>query len=68
MLEDPADGSATSDTTPTFAGTTLPGAQVDILVDGNPIGTTTANSVGDFSFTPAVPLNPGTHQASAKAR
>ena len=68
VLVDPADGSATSDTTPTFAGTTLPGAQVDILVDGNPLGTTTANSVGGFSFTPAVHrFRPGTHQAWAKA-
>ena len=60
VLDDPADGTVTNDTTPTFAGTTLPGAQVDILVDGNPIGTTTANGAGDFSFTPGTPIPLGT--------
>ena len=67
VLEDPADGTVTNDTTPTFAGTTLPGAQVDILVDGNPIGTTTANGAGDFSFTPSHSAPPGDHLASARA-
>jgi large repetitive protein len=69
VLEDPADGTVTNDTTPTFAGTTLPGAQVDILVDGNPIpiGTTTANAAGDFSFTPGTPIPPGNHLARARA-
>jgi hypothetical protein len=68
VLDDPADGTVTNDTTPTFTGATLPGAQVDILVDGNPIGTTTANGAGDFSFTPGTPLTPGSHLASARAR
>ena len=67
VLEDPTDGTVTNDTTPTFTGTTLPGAQVDILVDGNPIGTTTANGAGDFSFTPGTPLTAGSHLASARA-
>jgi large repetitive protein len=69
VLEDPADGTVTNDTTPTFTGTALPNAQVDILVDGSPIGTTTANASGDFSFTPGTPgLSPGDHEASARAR
>jgi LPXTG-motif cell wall-anchored protein len=67
VLQNPADGSATNDTTPTFTGTTLPGAQVDVLVDGNPIGTATANSAGGFSFTPTTALTPGDHQYRAKA-
>ena len=57
----------TNDTTPTFSGLTFPGAQVDILVDGNPIGTTTANATGHFSFTPGGPLSHGKHLASARA-
>jgi hypothetical protein len=36
---------------------------VEIFVDGNSIGTTTANGDGDFSFTPTTPLAPGTHEA-----
>ena len=66
VLEDPADGSATNDTTPTFTGLTFPGAQVDIFVDGNPIGTTTANGSGNFTFTPGSPLALGNHQASSQ--
>ena len=68
VLDQPADGTVTNDTTPTFSGLTFPGAQVDILVDGNPIGTTTANGTGHFSFTPGTPLSPGDYQASARAR
>ena len=68
VLETPADGSATNDTTPTFTGLTFPGAQVDIFVDGNPIGTTTANSSGNFTFTPGSPLALGNHQARANAQ
>lgn len=68
VLDDPADGTVTNDTTPTFTGTAAPGAQVDILVDGNPIGTATANGAGEFSFTPVTPLSPGDHETSATAR
>jgi large repetitive protein len=67
VLQNPADGSVTNDTTPTFTGSTVQGAAVEIFVDGNPIGTTTANSAGGFSFTPGTPLDPGDHQAHAKA-
>jgi hypothetical protein len=66
VLNAPADGSTTTDTTPTFTGTAYPGAEVDILLDGNPIGTTTANSGGNFSFTPATPLGTGFHNATAR--
>ena len=68
ILEDPADGTVTNDTTPTFTGTARPGAAVDILIDGAPIGTTTANSGGDFTFTAGTPLAPGDYEASARAR
>ena len=70
VLESPADGSATNETRPTFSGLTFPGAQVDIFVDGNLIGTITANGSGRFSFTPVSgsPLAPGNHQARAKAQ
>jgi hypothetical protein len=67
VLQNPADGTVTSDTTPTFTGRAAPGAQVDILVDGNPIGTTTANAAGAFTFTPGAPMGPGNYEASARA-
>lgn len=58
-------GSTTSDTTPTFTGTAVPGAQVAIFVDGRSIGTTTARPDGTFSFTPTTPLALGTRTATA---
>ena len=63
VLEDPADGTVTNDTPPTFTGTALPGVAVEIFVEGVSIGTTTANSDGDFSFTPTTPLAAGQHDA-----
>jgi hypothetical protein len=68
VLSTPADGSTSTDTTPTFTGTAVPGAKVDILVDGNLIGTSTADPDGNFSFTPGMSLAPGKHQAAARAR
>jgi hypothetical protein len=47
--------------TPTFSGTTSAGATVKIYSDGVLIGTTTANSSGDWTFTLTTPLTPGTH-------
>ena len=67
VLQNPADGTATNDTTPAFTGIAAPGASVDILLDGNPIGTTTANGTGAFTFTPGAPLSPGDYEASARA-
>ena len=67
VLNTPTDGSTLTDSTPTFTGTATPGADVDIFVDGDPIGTTTANGAGGFSFTPATPIPSGEHQASARA-
>ncbi len=66
-LTTPADGSTTTDTTPTFTGTTEPGATVQIRVDGNRIGTTTADDQGNFSFTPKKPLRVGDRSAVARA-
>ena len=38
----PADGSVTDDTTPTVTGTAEPGAEVEVFIDGESIGTVTA--------------------------
>jgi hypothetical protein len=62
-LNRPADGSVTRDRTPAFTGTAEPGADVEVFVDGNSIGSTTANGSGNFSFTPTTPLPPGPHEA-----
>ncbi|WP_423196817.1 hypothetical protein DFLDMN_000344 [Cupriavidus sp. H19C3] len=55
------EGSRTDDATPTFIGTTEPGATVDIYDDGERIGTVTAADTGAWSFTPATPLDDGEH-------
>lgn len=62
-LETPADGSTTDDTTPTFTGEAEPGSEVEIFVDDESIGTTTAEDDGTYSFTPDTPLADGPHSA-----
>ncbi|ADO70145.1 adventurous gliding motility protein AgmC [Stigmatella aurantiaca] len=63
----PANGSTTQDTTPTYSGTAEPGSTVTIIVDGAPVGTTTANTSGAWSFTPTAPLADGSHSVKATA-
>ncbi|MDC0714124.1 Ig-like domain-containing protein [Stigmatella sp. ncwal1] len=63
----PANGSTTQDTTPTYSGTAEAGSTVTIIVDGTPVGTTTANAGGSWSFTPTAPLLDGSHSVRATA-
>ncbi|MFP5282470.1 MAG: Ig-like domain-containing protein, partial [Actinomycetes bacterium] len=65
VLIDPADGLETTDTTPTFTGTAVAGAEVEIFVDGTSLGTTIAEEDGTFSFTPDTPLQVGSYTATA---
>ena len=63
----PANGSITSDNTPTYRGTAEPGISVTVIVDGTPVGMATANASGVWSFTLAAPLADGSHTVSATA-
>lgn len=63
----PPNGSTTSDSTPTIAGTAEPGATVTVRLDGATLGTTTASGTGSWSVTPSTPLADGPHTASATA-
>ncbi len=63
----PANGSVTSDNTPTYSGTAEPGVTVTVIVDGVSVGTTTATAGGTWSFTPAAPLADGPHTVKATA-
>ena len=63
----PADGSTTSDATPTFSGTGEPGATVRVIVDGAQIGSTVIPPSGDWSFTPTTPIADGSHTVSVEA-
>ncbi|UFH58902.1 Ig-like domain-containing protein [Sulfurovum mangrovi] len=62
-----ADNGITDDTTPTISGTTEPGASVTIKDGDTELGTVTADSNGDYEFTPTIPLNEGEHTITVTA-
>jgi hypothetical protein len=61
----PADRSTTTDTTPDITGTAEPGATVEVTIDGVVVGTTTADSTGNWTYTPTADLGEGDHTVSA---
>ncbi|MBW9095049.1 hypothetical protein JNB62_15275 [Microbacterium jejuense] len=67
VITSPAAGSTTNDDTPPITGTAEPGSTVTVIIDGVPVGTTTADVNGDWTFTPATPLEDGEHTVSATA-
>jgi len=58
----------TTSTTPQISGTAEPGSTVTVYVNGNAVGTTTANSMGMWTFTPPTPIADGTYVVTASAR
>jgi hypothetical protein len=67
VVEAPANGSTTSDSTPAYSGTAEANSTVTVIVDGVTVGTTIAGAAGDWSLTPAAPLADGTHTVKAFA-
>ncbi len=63
----PADGAVTSDNTPTYSGTAEPGSLVTVMVDGTPVGTIAADGAGNWTFTPASPVEDGAHTVRVTA-
>ena len=63
----PANNSSSAFPIPTYSGTSVDGATIDIYVDGALIGTTTASATGAWTFTPSSPLAPGTYTVYATA-
>ncbi|MBS7442560.1 BapA/Bap/LapF family large adhesin [Enterobacter sp. 120016] len=57
----------TNDATPTLSGTAEPNATVTVRVDGVAIGTTVANGLGVWIFTPSSPIGEGPHALTAVA-
>ncbi|WP_150152838.1 BapA/Bap/LapF family large adhesin [Enterobacter bugandensis] len=57
----------TNDSTPTLSGTAEANATVTIRVDGVDIGTTVADGLGAWSFTPDTPIAEGQHTLTAVA-
>lgn len=62
----PADGSATNDNTPDVEGQATPGASVTVLIDGQEVGTVTADGAGRWRFTVTTPLAEGPHDVRAR--
>lgn len=60
-------GGVTNDATPTINGSATPGALIHIYDNGELIGSALANYKGEWSFTPAEPLNEGEHSFTATA-
>ncbi|NKI70674.1 hypothetical protein GN109_14695 [Collimonas pratensis] len=60
-------GQSTDDTQPLISGTAEANSLVIIYDGSSAIGSTKADSAGNWSFTPAAPLSEGAHQLSATA-
>jgi VCBS repeat-containing protein len=57
----------TNDSTPTLSGTAEANATITLRVDGVAIGTTVANGLGEWVFTPSSPIGEGPHALTAVA-
>ncbi len=51
-----------------LAGRAAPRARVEVLLDGKPVATITADEHGEWAFTPGKPLFSGAHQLTLRAR
>ncbi|KNC90639.1 Ig-like domain-containing protein [Trabulsiella odontotermitis] len=57
-----ADGETTDDPSPTFSGTAEPGDTINIIDNGEVIGSVVAGDDGKWEYTPEVPLDKGDHE------
>jgi len=62
----PANASTTNDSTPNITGTASPGASVTVVIDGQDVGTTTADASGAWSFSTTTALSDGPHDVRAR--
>ncbi|KNC06099.1 hypothetical protein AC791_19155 [Klebsiella sp. RIT-PI-d] len=62
-----AEGQVTDDNLPTLNGTGIPGATVQVLDNGAPIGTVQVDNTGAWTFTPTTALADGVHRFTATA-
>lgn len=61
VITGPADNTETNDKTPTVTGTSEPGTEVTITVDGEPIATVPVDEDGNWTWTPDEDLEEGPH-------
>ncbi|REG31900.1 Ig-like domain-containing protein [Archangium gephyra] len=64
----PANGSATNDTTPLFSGTAQAGTTVVVAIGATDVGSTTVDAAGNWSLSLSSPLANGTYSASVRAQ
>jgi MYXO-CTERM domain-containing protein len=67
VITGPENNTVTDDNTPAFTGTAPPGNTVTIILNGTPVGTTTADANGNWSFTPTTPLEDGPYELTVTA-
>jgi uncharacterized protein (TIGR03382 family) len=67
VVQTPANNSIGNDNTPTFSGTAEANSTVAIFVGATQVGTATADSSGNWTFTPTATLADGTYVVTAKA-
>ena len=67
IIHQPADQAVLGSATPIISGTTEPGAEVAIYVDGVLVGTVVADEEGNFVFAVSEALSDGVHQVSVSA-
>jgi len=65
VITSPSDGDTVTDTTPEITGTGEAGDTITVIVDGEPVGQTTVDEDGNWSFTPDEPLPEGPHEITA---
>lgn len=65
-ISQPGEDAVINLTTPTITGTSEPLATVEIFIDGESVGQTTADENGDWSFTLTEPLAEGEHTVGAQ--
>ena len=63
----PTDGAMIRDNTPTIRGNTEPGASVEVFVDGDLVGTVTADGTGAWTIDVTATLTDGPHTMRAVA-
>nr|WP_276203634.1 Ig-like domain-containing protein [Hyalangium minutum] len=67
VIAKPANGARTNNNQLAYSGTTEADSTVTIIVDGIPVGTTTVDAAGNWSFTLSMPLADGPHTVMARA-
>ncbi|PTL79951.1 Ig-like domain-containing protein [Vitiosangium sp. GDMCC 1.1324] len=63
----PAEGAHVKTPTPVISGTAEANSTVTVIIDGTAVGTVTADSSGNWSYTPTTALADGAHQVKATA-